>query len=292
MSKINLSDLNLLLTDKIMIDIYNSSIINLSNCDIIDYNDIFSFNLHTNPKKILNLSSKLKDHFYLIAGSSNFHHLDISNLIRLKNKLKKKMQLILFDSHMDALRYIPESNFIHCGNWVSYLYNDKIINKVVTIGTGDWRKNKGFDYSLINNNDLLYHPDCNKPLKIEFLDPNIPTYISIDTDILDCPSDWGIGRCKFDEVLTSPIWDQLSNFNIVGATIMGHVTDNRKTLDLVKSFIQTPSKSNKYYRKEISAFFKNSIKLKLFASLTAWSLSIDKQFEIISKFYQRVQSIR
>ena len=103
MLDIRLSDLNLVKTDKIMNDIYNSEVVDLSNCNMIDDPDVFSLNLNSTPKKIFDLSLKLKNHFYLIAGSSNFHHIDISNLIRLKNKLKEKIQLILFDSHMDAI---------------------------------------------------------------------------------------------------------------------------------------------------------------------------------------------
>jgi len=293
MLNIKLSDANIVITDKVMLDIYKSELIDSSTCNIISSDSIFKLNLYSNAKEILDFSKKLADYFFLIGGSSNFHHVDIANINRIQLKIKKKIQLILFDHHMDCGIYKPETNLLHCGNWISYAYQTNLVNRVVMIGTKDFRKETGFDYNLEKKKDLLYHPFLDKYFSNKFLNPNSPTYISIDTDILKDSSDWERGSYSLQTVLKSPIWEQLSNFNLVGACIIGHVTDNRKFFDLIKTSFQNIDKyQTKYDLNELWQYLIYTIFPKIWSSMFIRPLPTSEQFKIILSFYKKIQSIR
>ena len=293
MSNIKLFDLNVVITDKAMLDVYNSDLLDSSNSKIVSYNQIEKLNLYSNPKDVIELSKKLGNYFFFVAGSSNFHHIDIANILRIKSQIKKKLQLVLFDHHMDCSDFVIEKDILNCGNWISYAYKKNLISRVVMIGTKDFRKTDRFDFSLEKNGDLSYHPNINNCIDSKFLNPDSPTYISIDTDILSEPSDWERGPYSLNTLLNSPIWEQLSNYNLVGASILGHVTDNRKIIDLFKTNYQnkdmTKTKNPLSNQWEYLIY---TIFPKLWSSLTIRPLPLDKQLAIIVALYQKIQSIR
>ncbi|MCK4365203.1 MAG: arginase family protein [Thermoplasmatales archaeon] len=290
-----LSDANIVITDKAMRDTYNSKLLELSKSEIINPENTRHLNLYSNTDDVLKLKDKLKDHFFFIAGSSNFHHIDIANISRIYSKINQKLQLILIDQHMDCDVFLEDIKSLNCGNWVSYASRVGLVDRVVMIGNNDYRKNPRFDHDIEQKNKLLYHPNIENPFDIRFLKPDAPTYISIDTDILNVPSDWQKGIHDLESILNSPFWKQLSDFKLVGTCILGHVTDNRRTLDLIKKLSNKGSPTPKRYKfsqGDYSVTFKHLFFQKVKASLTSIPLPLEKQLEIILAFYEKIQSIR
>jgi len=285
-----ISDANILITDENMKSVYDKS--NLSNVHILSPKSVYNTNMFCTSDEINVIESKLKNHFYLIAGSSNFHHLDIANISRIFSVTKKKIQLILFDQHLDCQQFDDRSNLVHCGNWVSYLYRKGIIGKVFIVGATS-KKDKYFDKQLGDSSDFSICQDINSSIQPGFFDDEIPTYISIDTDILSQQNDWPKGALSLNDVLGSPIWNQISNYNIVGSCILGHVTDNRRAMDFLKVLFKKRAYVKNTF--SLSEIWDNTLKvllIKIQASLSGKPLSLPKQLNIIKSFYNKVQSIR
>src|SRR6185503_3265276 len=140
--------------------------------------------------------------------------LDAVNLSLWSKSLGKKLQLVLVDRHMDCQRFRENSGILHCGNWVSFCYRSGIISKAVMIGCNDYSKLKAFDSSLRDEGRFLYLPAFDSCDVGSFLDPEEPVYVSVDTDVLDVPSDWGVGKHSLKTVLASPLWEQLRSLSV------------------------------------------------------------------------------
>lgn len=286
-------DLNLALTDKVMEQVYFNSKVQLDHCTTIPNILLKDINLSCLPIYMENLFSHLEDHFFFIAGSSNFHHLDVLPLKMKSQKISTSLQLVLFDRHMDNQIFSKDWNELHCGNWISYAYQFGFIKKILIVGSDDYRSLQGFYGEIEAAGDLCYLPKTSQEMPSGFFDPSVPVYISIDTDILSVPSDWGKGRHSLESALNSPVWENLKNYTIAGATILGHVSDRRGFRDLYSHYIkQNLTSVKKFSLKELYEYFVHGIWHKIQTSLFYSPLPLDKQIEIIFSFYDKINALR
>jgi hypothetical protein len=179
---------------------------------------------------------------------------------------------------------------LHCGNWISYCYRHSWLSRIVMIGCDDFRNSSTFDRKITEDQNLLFFPQFDQVRLCPFLDPSASTYVSIDTDVLNVPSDWGIGRHPIESVLSSTLWSQLKNMLVVGAFLHGHVTDRRGFVDVLKrsledGFIKKLSLRTSFldtwycfYHKLRASFHRRSVKL-------------HQEAEIISSLYQKIAEI-
>jgi hypothetical protein len=283
-------DVNVMATDASMTNTYT----NLSNSSFINIQEhIPTLNLSCREENVLSLEPLLRDHFYLIMGSSNFHHLDIVNIKRICEKKKEKLQLLLIDQHMDCQQYDNQKKELHCGNWISYAYQKNYLSKIAIAGSRDFRELQSFDHSLAQDSILCVPPSLQKLTLENFFSKDLPVYISIDTDVLDVPNDWGRGKESLENILNAPFWHELREYNIIGACIHGHVTDNRKFLDIVsKAFHKDTQVSQQFSLTEVKEYILHALLPKLWASITTRPLPLEQQRDIIWSFYQKIESIR
>jgi hypothetical protein len=282
-----------LVTDRAVSNAYRSLALDAQTTSWLDSPDIFSLNLGGTPERLFQTFPTPRGEFYCIGGSSNFHHLDLINLKRLRVKHNSPLQLILVDQHMDCVRYEEKRKWLHCGNWISYAFQKGMISKVAMVGCRDYRSLTSFDARLEQAGALRYFPN---PMEVDFegfFEPRLPTYLSIDTDVLSKPSDYGLGLHTLDIVLASPFWDFLGGSNWVGAFLHGHVTDNRRFLDVFRTSIFSPAAraaGNPF--RDFKVNFVHCVWPKLLASLFLKELAMEEQLEIMLALYSRAEKAR
>ncbi len=289
----NIYDTLIAITDSAMKKCYlNDDFVSLDNCYIYKNSTIESFNLFCPASKLINTFNDITK-FFLIAGSSNFHHLEVSRLKNLKERLNTPLQLILFDRHMDAQFYNNKDRLLTCGNWISFAVRQNLVSNVILCGCNDETMQPAFDSELLNSGKIIYHKDISLQLDSGLLNLMQPTYISVDTDILNFPSDWGRGKLSLENFLSSPVWQQLKQCNIVGAGIMGHVTDNRRAIDMIYAAYKRRRelKSSQCSMDEIKADIIYGLFPKMQASWRGSPLDITDQFNIIYSVYQKIAAI-
>ncbi|MCP3922174.1 MAG: hypothetical protein GY714_06265 [Desulfobacterales bacterium] len=288
-----ISDATILMTDQMMQKYYTKEASHES-CHLFELDGMESLNLLCHWQKVEELVDSLKSHFFLIAGSSNFHHLEIAKLYKLTKELQKPVQLILFDHHMDAQEYRENDGILTCGNWVSFAVQNGLIDSVIMCGCDDETRIPLFDQKLQHSGKMQFHSDISRPLPNGILSKEKPTYISVDTDILNIPSDWGKGSVNIEDFLASPVWEQLKDVDVIGAGLMGHVTDNRRIKDMLKTTANRKEvlKSSFFSVKELYADIVYGIFPKLWASLTSRPLSPDFQYRIMLSIYKKLAALK
>ena len=274
----------LLITDKAMRKVYNEPCIDSKSVKIIDCESIRRLNFLSKENQILDICDSVYP--FLIFGSSNFHHLVALHIKNLYKKIGCPLQLILIDRHMDAQSYNPDTKELHCGNWVSYCFHKGWLRNIIIIGSNNDYKMSSFDHSLIKKNVLTYCQNINSKKIETLIHKDVPTYVSIDTDVLNLPNDWGKGRVSLEELLNASFWNAVNRDNCYGASILGHVTDNRRIVDFLKVSFKS---SNKILSKlsifEIINGFFYTFFTKLWASITTKPLPMAEQLTIMQKIY-------
>ena len=283
---------NIVVTDSLMETVYGADAIDGASVSVLKDPEIFALNVLATPEKVFSLLAPLSPKPLFICGSSNFHHVDAYNIAQFSRMLASPMQLILIDRHMDCQRYRDSENVLHCGNWVSYCYRKGYINRIVMAGCDDYSKVSTFDHQIKQDGNLLHAPDLNSIDIRSFLDAKAPTYTSVDTDVLDVLSDWGVGRHSMESVMASPLWEQLQGYKVVGGFINGHVTDDRRLKDmLVCAIINIKASSVNMSFREICEDTYYTMKDKLKASLSGSPLKPEAQLQIILRFYERITGV-
>lgn len=286
-----ISDANIVLTDTLMVSVY-ANVIDKRSVTLLKHGDIPSLNIMASLERLFALLAPLQAKPFMICGSSNFHHLDAVNLTLHREQAGKPLQLILVDRHMDCQRFKEGSKTLHCGNWVSYAYRKGLIDRVVMVGCDDFSRLSSFDNLLREDGRWLYLPDFQSVQLKPFLDPALPVYISVDTDVLDVPSDWGRGRHSLRTVLESPLWEQLSEFQVTGAFLNGHVTDSRRLADAFAFSLRSePGGLTGLGPRELLIDAAITFKDKLVASLAGSPLPPDQQLDIMAAFHARIQGV-
>ena len=229
---------------------------------------------------------------FMICGSSNFHHLDAFNLTLQREKVGEPLQLVLVDRHMDCQRFRQGATQIDCGNWVSYAYRKGLIDRVAMVGCDDFPRLSSFDPLPREEGHFLYQPDFRSVRLEGFLDPGKPVYISVDSDVLDVPSDWGRGRHSLETVLASPLWDQLAEFPVVAAFLNGHVSDGRRLADAFAFSLRSePGGLSGLGPVELAIDAAITFKDKLVATLAGKPLPPQRQFTIMAAFHDRIRQV-
>lgn len=274
----------LLITDNIMRKVYNESCFDRKTVEIIDSESIRCLNFISEEKNIFEISNCTLPFF--ISGSSNFHHLVSLHINNMFKKIGCPLQLILIDRHMDAEKYNPDTKELHCGNWVSYCFYKGWLRNIIILGSNNDYKMSSFDHSLIKKNVLTYCQNINSKKIETLIHMDVPTYVSIDTDVLNLPNDWGKGRVSLEDLLNASFWNVVNRDNCYGASILGHVTDNRRIVDFLKvSFKSSGKILSKLSIFEIINGFFYTFFTKLWASITTKPLPITEQLSIIQKIY-------
>jgi len=219
-----------------------------------DLSNKTEYNLATTLEKVQELENDCRNNFYLMAGSSNFHHLEIPKMSKiLKKHSRDSLQLILLDGHMDSERYDHHTDLMNCGSWISYGLRAGIISKVLMIGCKDSSKDFYFDTELLKSERMCYFKNPQDAELKNFLSPDQPVYLSIDTDILDVATDWDVGHVSMKQLLESGFWQELKSYNLIGAGIMGHLSDRRGVGDyLYKAFHMTFIEKIQFHDKNLS----------------------------------------
>lgn len=284
-----ISDANIVLTDKLMESVYAGEVVDSRSVVLLKHEGIATLNIMAPLDRLFSLLAPLKAKPFMICGSSNFHHLDACNLTLHREAAGMPMQLILVDRHMDCQKFREESRTLHCGNWVSYAYRKGLIDRVAMVGCDDFSRLSSFDNLMREEGKWLYQPDFRSVNLVPFLDPARPVYISIDTDVLDVPSDWGRGRHSLDTVLQSSLWDQLADFRVTGAFLNGHVTDGRRLADAFAFSLRSePGGLTGLGPRELLIDAAITFKDKLVASLAGAPLPPREQLSIMAAFHARV----
>lgn len=287
-----ISDANIVLTDQIMRKVYSGDAIEAESVILLGDEGIASLNIMASVHRLFSVLSPLAAKAFMICGSSNFHHLDAFNLTLHRNRIGTPLQLVLVDRHMDCQAYREGSTMLHCGNWVSYAYRKGLIDRVAMVGCDDFSRLSSFDNGIRLDGRMLYQPDFRSVDLRGFLDPSLPAYVSVDTDVLDVPSDWGRGRHSLESVMASPMWDQLAEFPLAGAFLNGHVSDGRRLADAFAFSIRSePGGLAGLGPKELLIDAAITLKDKLVASLSGAPLSPARQFSIMSAFHGRIKEV-
>jgi hypothetical protein len=282
-----------LVTDRAVSDVYRGIALDPGTTSFYDAPGIPSLNLGGTPESLFRIFQDLETRFYSFCGSSNFHHIDTVNLSRLRSALGLPLQLILVDQHMDCCLYEEDRRFLHCGNWVSYAYRKGLISKAVMIGCRDYRKLSNFDSSLEKDGNLVYIREPSEADLNGWLDPGQPCYLSIDTDVLSVPSDWGMGLHTLEALLSSPFWGFLEKADWVGAFLHGHVTDDRRFLDMALASFRGPQvKAAGNPFRDLGVNLMHAVWPKLRASLFLPTLTMEEQLGIMLALYARCERAR
>lgn len=287
-----IKDSAILITDEVMRDVYVAPCIDEKSVRLIDFKTIRECNLYCPVTAVLKVSRLFDGFPILIGGSSNYHHFVIAHIKSLISQTHTPLQLVLIDRHMDCQKYNETSGTIHCGNWVSYCHRNKLVSHVYMIGCQSEIRQSSFDHT-VSNSGTMYHVSevMNIPGDAIF-EPNYPMYIAIDTDILDQPNDWGKGNVPVIEFLNMPLWEMLTNKKIIGGSIFGHVTDNRKCLDLLKKVFENPVTLFKNIpADELVNDILTTVLPKAYASLSSKPLPLDIQLQIIKLIYFKLQAV-
>ena len=171
MKPARIADANIVVTDEAVAEAYDESRVDFASSRIFRSAAAPRLNIGCAWEAVSEALRPLEERFGFICGSSNFHHLDVFNLDRLRRKLGEPVQLILVDQHMDCVRFSEEDGFLHCGNWVAFAYRRGLIAKAAMVGCRDYRKLRTFEDSLEKDGNLAYCPDPRDPLPRNFLDP-------------------------------------------------------------------------------------------------------------------------
>lgn len=286
------SDANIVCTDRLMEKAYAGDAIDAATVTVLPHAGLDTLNFMAPIDLIFSRLSSLKARPFMICGSSNFHHLDAVNLTLHRAKAGRPLQLLLLDRHMDCQRFGSGSTSLHCGNWVSYAYREGLIDRVAMAGCNDYSRQSSFDRLPRDEGRFLYLPDFRAARLSGFLDPDLPLYLSVDTDVLDVPSDWGRGRHSLDMVMGSPLWDEIRNFKVVGAFLNGHVTDGRRLGDALMAPLRSEFSGLKGLGPaDLAMDMAITFKDKLVASLAAKPLTPESQVAIMAAFHARIRGV-
>lgn len=279
----------IVITDNAMRNAYIPPYIDKETVKVIDEDAIRKFNFFTSSDKILKYRDAVKDFPILIGGSSNFHHFVIAHIVGKYSHFGVPIQIVLIDRHMDCQRYSDQTKMVHCGNWVSYCYRKKLISRIIMLGCGNEMNQSSFDHDIGKTGSFSYKPDITSNSFLETLDPDIPVYLSLDTDILNLSNDWGKGKVRLEDLLKIPLWSGLRSKHIAGASIIGHVTDNRRILDSFMKVIENPLRfAKKVSFNELINDIKTTVFPKLWASMTTKPMPFEDQFKVIRTLFNRI----
>ena len=274
-------DATIAITDHAMRRVYRGELLDTASTDVLDDERVRRLNMVASVRDVLDVFRGLPRRFFLLCGSSNFHHLDIGFLTNLREAGVGPVQLVLLDRHMDAQRYREATGMLHCGNWVSYACRTGLVSHGVLVGCRDYRRFRDYDLELFRQGRLRYHPDLSLELPADAIDTNCPTYVSIDTDILSVRSDWGRGQHTLGAVCGAALWRQLGALPIAGASLQGHVTDARMALDCLLCSLHCGGLVGKLPLQDQVHGFVYTFTAKLLGSLCGSPLSLERQAQIM-----------
>ncbi len=290
--RFRIRDATVVLTDQAMRSVYCGQAIDGPTVDIVDESGVEALNMAAEPAEVLRLFRGLTRRFFLVCGSSNFHHLDIGFLTMLREELGGPVQLVLFDRHMDCQRFVEGTCLLHCGNWVSFACRQGLVSRAVLVGCRDYRWFPGYDRELFRTGQVVYHPHLGSPLPEGLLDPDAPVHVSVDTDILSVPSDWGVGDHSLKALVESPVWKQLSALHLVGASVQGHVTDRRLLRDLLRAAKRGSrvASAAPWYEQVCDAAY--VVAAKTWASVSTRPLPLCEQQRIVGTVVEKLEECR
>jgi len=284
---VRISDAIIALTDRAMDGCYGELATFAADVDLLPREALEAQNLMCGEKETLRLVALLGDRFFLIAGSSNFHHLEVARLARLAERTAGPVHLLLIDRHMDAQEYRERDSVLTCGNWVPYAVRRGLVRSVTLCGCDDETRDPAFDREILDDGRIAHHPDLSAPLDARLFE-GCATYVSVDTDILAVPSDWGRGEVALSDLLAAPLWAQLANTTLCGAGIMGHVTDGRYAADMLATAWRRRGLVGSFSSfSELWADFAYGLLPKLRAGF-ARPLPLERQFEIVRSIYEKI----
>jgi hypothetical protein len=289
---VKIHDALILATDRAVSAAYGGGVLDRDTATLFATPDLPTLNMGGISEAPFRVLKGMEDRFYCFAGSSNFHHLDAVNIQRLSARFGSPLQVVLIDQHMDCVRFDENDDLLHCGNWVSYCFRKGWLSKIAMIGCRDQRSQSNFDGRLEKEGALAFFPDPARTPLGGFLNPGRPVYLSVDTDVLSVPGDWSPGLHSLDSILKSPVWDFLAKAEWVGAFLHGHVTDNRRFLDILRSMSSGHIPNTwKNLLKDLGVNLAHAFWPKLRASFFP-ALPMDEQLKIMLAIYARAEKTR